>query len=84
MPIDEIGCVPLGDNGSNLFFQVITARHGNKSTMITTNRVFADWGEVFDNNVVAAAIADRLIANSVPIILEGDSCRKRLGSKNRK
>ena len=82
--VDEIGYLPLGDNGSNLFFQVITARHGKKSTMITTNRVFADWGEVFDNSVVATAIADRLVANSVPIILEGESYRKRLSSKNRK
>jgi len=75
--IDEIGYLPLGGDGSNLFFQVISARHEKKSTMITTNRVFADWGEVFDNNVIATAIADRLVANSEPIILEGESYRKK-------
>ncbi|MCP4141632.1 MAG: ATP-binding protein, partial [Chloroflexi bacterium] len=79
--IDEIGYLPLGGDGSNLFFQVISARHEKKSTMITTNRVFADWSEIFDNTVIAAAIADRLVANSEPIILEGESYRKKLKRK---
>lgn len=76
--IDEIGYLPLGDDGSNLFFQVISARHERKSTMITTNRVFADWSEIFDSTMIAAAIADRLVANSETIIMEGESYRKKL------
>ncbi|MCP4220009.1 MAG: ATP-binding protein [bacterium] len=82
--IDEIGYLPLGADGSNLFFQVISTRHEKKSTMITTNRVFADWGMVFDNSVIATAIADRLVANSEPIILEGESYRKKLNGRSRK
>ena len=75
--IDEIGYLSLGTQGSNLFFQVISARHERKSTIITTNRPFAQWGEIFDNTTVATAIADRLVYNSEVLILEGSSYRKR-------
>ena len=75
--IDEIGYLSLGTQGSNLFFQVISARHERKSTVITTNRPFAQWGEIFDNTTVATAIADRLVYNSEILILEGASYRKR-------
>ena len=75
--IDEIGYLPLGTQGSNLFFQVISQRHEKKSTMITTNLPFADWGNIFDSTTVATAIADRLVYNSQVLILEGPSYRKR-------
>jgi DNA replication protein DnaC len=75
--IDEIGYLSLGTQGSNLFFQVISARHEIKSTIITTNRPFAQWGEIFDSTTVATAIADRLVYNSEVLILEGSSYRKR-------
>jgi len=75
--IDEIGYLPLGQQGSNLFFQVISHRHEKKSSMITTNLPFANWGEIFDSTSVATAIADRLVYNSQVLILEGPSYRKR-------
>ena len=75
--IDEIGYLSLGSQGSNLFFQVISSRHERKSTIITTNRPFAQWGEIFDSTTVATAIADRLVYNSEVLILEGPSYRKR-------
>lgn len=75
--IDEVGYLPLGPHGSNLFFQVITARHQNKSSIITTNLPFADWGKIFDSTTVATAIADRLVHNSEILVLEGPSYRKR-------
>lgn len=74
---DEIGYLPLGKQGSNLFFQVISARHEQKSTIITTNLPFAQWGNIFDSTSVATAIADRLVYNSEILILEGKSYRKR-------
>jgi len=74
---DEIGYLPLGTQGSNLFFQVISQRHEKKSTIITTNLPFADWGKIFDSTTVATAIADRLVYNSEVFILEGPSYRKR-------
>ena len=76
--IDEIGYLPLGQQGSNLFFQVISQRHELKSTIITTNLPFAQWGNIFDSNTVATAIADRLVFNSQVLILEGKSYRKRI------
>lgn len=74
---DEIGYLPLGQQGSNLFFQVISQRHQLKSTIITTNLPFSDWGKIFDSTTVATAIADRLVYNSHILILEGSSYRKR-------
>ena len=79
--IDEIGYLSLGSQGSNLFFQVISARHEKKATIITTNRPFAQWGEIFDNTTVATAIADRLVYHSEVLILEGPSYRKREKNK---
>jgi len=75
--IDELGYLPLGTQGSNLFFQVISQLHDRKSTLITTNLPFADWGTIFDSTTVATAIADRLVYNSEILILEGSSYRKR-------
>lgn len=74
---DEIGYLPLGKQGSNLFFQIISARHEKKSTIITTNLPFAKWGTIFDGTTVATAIADRLVYNSEIFIMEGKSYRKR-------
>jgi DNA replication protein DnaC len=79
--IDEIGYLPLGPHGSNLFFQVISARHQVRSTAITTNLPFSDWGKIFDSTTAATAIADRLVYNSEILVLEGPSYRKK-GKKN--
>ena len=74
---DEIGYLPLGTQGANLFFQVISTRHERKSTIITTNLTFSEWGKIFDSTTVATAIADRLVYNSEILIMEGKSYRKR-------
>lgn len=77
LAIDELGYLPLGLQGSNLFFQVISARHSKRSTLITTNLPFANWGKIFDSTTVATAIADRLVHISEVLVLEGESYRKR-------
>jgi len=77
LAIDEIGYLPLGTQGSNLFFQVISSRHEKSSSIITTNLPFAEWGKIFDSTTVATAIADRLVYNSEVLIMEGTSYRKR-------
>jgi len=74
---DEIGFLPLGQQGSNLFFQVISARHQKRSTILTTNLPFAEWGKIFDSTTVATAIADRLVHRSEVLILEGTSYRRK-------
>jgi DNA replication protein DnaC len=74
---DELGYLSLGQQGSHLFFQVISARHQVKSTLLTTNLTFAQWGNVFDSTTVATAIADRLVHNSEVLILGGESYRRK-------
>lgn len=74
---DELGYLSLGQQGSHLFFQVISGRHQQKSTVITTNLPFAEWGKVFDSTTVATAIADRLVHDSEVVILEGASYRRK-------
>jgi len=55
--------------GANLFFQVISTRHERKSSIITTNLTFSEWGKIFDSTTVATAIADRLVYNSEILIM---------------
>jgi DNA replication protein DnaC len=74
---DELGYLSLGQQGSHLFFQVISSRHQVKSTLLTTNLPFAQWGNVFDSTTVATAIADRLVHNSEVLIFEGESYRRK-------
>jgi DNA replication protein DnaC len=74
---DELGYLSLGQQGSHLFFQVISARHQTRSTLLTTNLTFAEWGNVFDSTTVATAIADRLVHNSEVLILGGPSYRRK-------
>jgi DNA replication protein DnaC len=75
---DELGYLSLGQQGSHLFFQIISQRHQQKSTVITTNLPFAEWGQVFDSTTVATAIADRLVHDSEVLILGGTSYRRKL------
>jgi DNA replication protein DnaC len=75
--VDEVGYLSLGQQGSSLFFQVISDRHQKRSTILTTNLPFADWGKIFDSTTAAAAIADRLVYRSEVLILEGTSYRRK-------
>lgn len=73
--IDELGYLPLDKEGRDLFFQVISKRSEAGSVILTTNKAFRDWGEVFQDNAVATAIAERLIENGDLIKIEGSSYR---------
>jgi DNA replication protein DnaC len=74
---DELGYLALDQQTSNLFYQVISTRHSHKrSTIITTNTAFSDWGNILFNTTIATAIADRLVENSEIFLLGGDSLRK--------
>jgi DNA replication protein DnaC len=75
--VDELGYLALDQPTSNLFYQVISTRHSQKrSTIITTNTAFSDWGNILFNTTIATAIADRLVENSEIFLLGGDSLRK--------
>jgi DNA replication protein DnaC len=73
--IDELGYLPLDKQGRDLFFQVISKRAETGSVILTTNKPFRDWGEIFQDNAVATAIAERLIENGELIKIEGSSYR---------
>jgi DNA replication protein DnaC len=74
---DELGYLSLDQQTSNLFYQVISTRHSRKrSTLITTNTPFSEWGNILYNTTIATAIADRLVENSEIFLLGGDSLRK--------
>ncbi len=73
--IDEIGYLPVDKEGSNLFFQLINIRYGNKSTIITTNMPFSKWSDVFYDATLANAVLDRLLHYSSVIRITGNSYR---------
>ena len=75
--VDELGYLALDQQTSNLFYQVISTRHSRKkSSIITTNTPFSDWGNILFNTTIAAAIVDRLVENSEIFLLSGESLRK--------
>jgi len=73
--IDEVGYLPLDIEASNLLFQLIAKRYEKKSTIITTNKNFSEWGEVFGDSVLANAILDRLLHHSKIFSIKGRSYR---------
>ena len=60
--VDEIGYLPVNQDGAVLFFQLINARHERASTVLTSNKGFEDWGGVLGDEVMAAALIDRTCA----------------------
>jgi len=75
--IDELGYLPLERNAAHLFFQLIVRRYERGSVLLTSNRSVGEWGEVFDDAVVATAILDRLLHHSHVLTIRGDSYRLR-------
>lgn len=75
--VDEIGYLPVVPGGGNLFFQLVNAHYEKGAMILTSNRGFAEWGEVFGDPVVATALLDRLLHNAVVIQIEGSSYRLR-------
>jgi DNA replication protein DnaC len=75
--VDEIGYLPIVPGGGNLFFQLVNARYEKGAMILTSNRGFAEWGEVFGDPVVATALLDRLLHHAVVVQIEGASYRLR-------
>jgi DNA replication protein DnaC len=73
--IDEIGYIPFEAQAANLFFQLVSARYERASLIVTSNKPFGRWGEVFGDDTVAAAMIDRLVHHAEVISLKGDSYR---------
>ncbi len=73
--VDEVGYIPFEAEAANLFFQLVSARYEKASVIVTSNKPFGRWGEVFGDPVVAAAMIDRLVHHAEVISLKGDSYR---------
>jgi DNA replication protein DnaC len=75
--VDEIGYLPVIPGGGNLFFQLVNARYEKGAMILTSNRGFAEWGDIFGDPVVATALLDRLLHHAVVFQIEGSSYRLR-------
>ena len=73
--IDEIGYLELSKETSSLFFRLISKRYEKASTIITSNKEFQEWGSIFNDDVIATAILDRLLHHSHPFLINGPSYR---------
>jgi DNA replication protein DnaC len=75
--VDEMGYLPLDDVGATMFFQLVTARYERGSILLTSNKSFGDWGQIFGDPILATAILDRLLHHSVVVNIRGESYRLR-------
>ena len=73
--IDEVGYLSYSNRHADLLFELISRRYEHKSTVITTNRPFAEWHEVFPNAACTVSMVDRLMHNAEIVVIDGDSYR---------
>ena len=75
--VDEVGYIPFDPEAANLMFSLVSARYERASLIVTSNKPFSAWGEIFGDDVVAAAMIDRLVPHAEILALKGDSFRLR-------
>lgn len=73
--VDEVGYLPLDEVGATLFFQLVSARYERGSILLTSNKSYGEWGHIFGEHTLAAAILDRLLHHSTTINIRGESYR---------
>ena len=73
--LDEIGYLPMNREEASLFFRLLNRRYEKASIILTSNKGFADWGEMFGDHVLATAILDRLLHHSTTLNIKGESYR---------
>ena len=82
--VDEVGYIPFDPQAANLMFMLVSSRYERASLILTSNKPFSAWGEIFGDEVVAAAMIDRLVHHAEILSLKGDSYRlkdKDLGAR---
>ena len=75
--VDEIGYLPISRTGAMLFFQLMSRRYEHASSVLTANKGFEDWGEIFGDDVMASALIDRLVHHCHIVNIRGNSYRMR-------
>lgn len=73
--LDEIGYLPMSREEASLFFRLLARRYEKASLILTSNKSFLDWGEIFGDQVLATAILDRLLHHATTLNIKGDSYR---------
>ena len=73
--IDEVGYLSYANRHADLLFEIVNRRYESKSIIVTTNKPFSDWGEVFPNAACVVSIVDRLVHHSQVLMIEGESYR---------
>jgi len=73
--IDEIGYRPFDADAAHCFFQLICSRYENRSTVLTSNKSYSKWGEIFQDQIIATAFLDRLLHHCTTVNIKGDSYR---------
>ena len=77
--LDELGFLPLAAEDATFLFEVINKRyHSQKSTIVTSNKSFGQWGEIFPDSVLATALLDRLLHHGITINIRGESYRLKI------
>ena len=72
--IDEMGYLPLDELGATTFFQLVSARY-ERGSIVTSNKSYGEWGSIFGDPIIAAAILDRLLHHSTTVNIRGESYR---------
>ena len=75
--VDEVGYIPFDTDAANLFFQLVASGYETGSILVTSNLPFGRWGEVFGDEVVVAAMINRLVHHAEVLTLAGESYRTR-------
>jgi DNA replication protein DnaC len=75
--IDEVGYLSYSNRHADMLFELVSRRYLHKSTVVTTNRRFADWGEVFPNAACVVSLVDRLMHRAEVVRIDGDSYRQK-------
>jgi DNA replication protein DnaC len=75
--VDEVGYIPFDPEAANLMFSLVSARYERASMIVTSNKPFSAWGEIFGDEVTAVAMIDRLVHHAEILALKGDSYRLR-------
>jgi len=75
--VDEVGYIPFDPQAANLMFMLVSRRYERASMIVTSNKPFSGWGEIFGDDIVAAAMIDRLVHHAEIVALKGDSYRLR-------
>jgi DNA replication protein DnaC len=82
--IDELGYLSYANRHADLLFEIINRRYECKSTLVTTNRAFDEWDQVFPNAACVVSLVDRLIHHSEIIVFEGESYRMKEATEKKK